>query len=91
MTASYGGNGHTITLENVLFGEGWVCGGQSNMEYTGGVRERMLPTFPAFTPPPVGRSVHLSSVTQKVCEKVNGDCSGVRFTLDGFKASLKIR
>lgn len=27
---------HTISLSNIIFGEVWVCGGQSNMEYTMG-------------------------------------------------------
>ena len=27
-------NGDTITLNNVLFGDVWVCSGQSNMQFT---------------------------------------------------------
>ena len=42
-------SGSAAVLHNVLFGETWVCGGQSNMEYN--VGGRLIVHVHAVTPP----------------------------------------
>jgi sialate O-acetylesterase len=78
---------NTITLENILAGEVWVCSGQSNMQWTVSNSSYAQEEIAAADYP----RIRLFSVERKVADKPQDDCTGSWVecspeTIPGFSA-----
>ncbi|MEO6719265.1 MAG: sialate O-acetylesterase [Ferruginibacter sp.] len=71
--------GNTITLDNVLIGEVWVCSGQSNMEMSYGWG---LPDIKAEFPTCANSNIRFFTIPKATSKYPQDDCGGEWVTCD---------